>query len=42
MNEEIGYEEIKLALIAVWRKKVLILAITILAGLAGVLLTLGM
>lgn len=41
MNEEIGYEEIKLALLAVWRKKVLILAITILAGLAGVLLTLG-
>lgn len=42
MNEEIGFEEIKLALLAIWKKKVLILAITILSFLAGILLTLGM
>lgn len=42
MNEEIGFEEIKLALIAIWKRKVLIVAITVLALLGGILLTMGM
>lgn len=40
MNEEIRFQDFKLALISLWRKKVLIIAITILAFLIGILVTL--
>lgn len=39
MNEEIQFEDIKLAFIALWKNKLLIVAVTLLGALLGLLLT---
>lgn len=41
MNEEIKFEDFKLALFALWKKKYLVIAVTILATLVGLLLTIS-
>lgn len=39
MNEEIQFEDIKIAFIALWKNKLLIIAVTLLGALLGLLLT---
>ena len=39
MNEEIQFEDIKIAFIALWKNKLLIVAVTLLGALLGLLLT---
>lgn len=41
MNQEIQFEDIKLSLIALWHKKLLVVAITIMTTLIGLLFTFG-